>query len=420
MPYFIGGVTADHKRLIARRPEEFKSINGVDLLTGHRVLSIDATGHRVRVADLERAREFDVTYTRLLVSTGARAFVPPVDGTGLEGVFTLRRLDDSIRLKAFLDSRRPARAVVVGSGPVGLEMCESFRRLGLEVTLVEMAPRVAPTLDPIVSEKVLSHLEDNGVRCFPGRAMEGIEGSGGVVRRVLLPSEAVEAGVVLLAIGVRPVTELARSAGVELGAGGAVKVDGGMRTSVEDVFAAGDCATTVNSITGEQTWLPLGSTSRKQGRAAADGMFGGPGDFPGVLGTSVVKCFDMTVGRTGLDEPGAERAGFEPISLEMDAESLHDFYPGGGTMYLKLTADRPTGRLLGCQMAGDLRAVVEKRLDVFSVAVGASMTVDQMRYLDLAYAPPYSTALDAPVIAANVFAGKISGKGCSCDYHGME
>ncbi len=420
MPYFIGGVTADHNRLIARRPEEFKSLNGVELLTGHRVVSIDAQGHRVRVADLGRAREFDVPYSRLLISTGARAFVPPVEGAGLEGVFTLRRLDDSVRLKAFVSSRRPATAVVVGSGPVGLEMCESFRRLGLEVTLVEMAPRIAPTLDPAISEKVLSHLEENGVKCLPGQAMEAIEGSDGAVRRVLLPSGAVEADAVLLAIGVRPVTELARNAGAELGAGGAVKVDGGMRTSVEDIFAAGDCATTTNSITGEEAWLPLGSTSRKQGRAAADCMFGGHGDFPGVLGTSVVKCFDMTVGRTGLGEREAERAGFEPVSLEMDAESLHDFYPGGGAMYLKLTADRPGGRVLGCQMAGDLRAAVEKRVDVFSVAIGASMTVDEMRYLDLAYAPPYSTTLDVPIVAANVLAGKISGRECSCDWHGME
>lgn len=421
MPYYISGVTADHMNLVARKPSEFKSLNDVDLLTRHRVLSIDTSERVARVADLEGGSEFDAPFTALLIATGASAIVPPIEGVDLEGVFTLRKLADSVRIKEFLEERRPARALIVGGGPIGLEMCESFRRLGLEVTLVDMAEQVAPMMDPEMAARVESRLGDHGVECMLGRRLEAIEGDGeGRVRRIVLDSGAVEGDLVLLAIGVRPVTSLAVEAGVELGARGAIRVDSRMRTNLEGVFSAGDCATTTHAITEAEAWIPLGSTSRKMGRVAADNMFGGDVEFSGVQGTAVVKCFDMTVGRTGLSEREASASGFEPISLEMEAESLHDYYPDRGTMWLKLTADKRSGRLLGAQMAGDMRAIVEKRLDILSVAIAASMNADDLQYLDLAYAPPYSTATDVPIIAGNVLSGKISGKACSCTDFGLE
>jgi NADPH-dependent 2,4-dienoyl-CoA reductase/sulfur reductase-like enzyme len=224
----------------------------------------------------------------------------------------------------------------------------------------------------------------------------------------------------LLGIGVRPVTEIAAAAGVELGVKGAIRVDACMRTNLNDVYAAGDCSTTTNTVTGDETWLPLGSTSRKQGRLAADNMFGSELEFPGVQGTSVVKCFDLTVGRTGLNETEAQDAGFDPAVLSVKSDSLHKYYPGGGAMTLKLFADRNGGRLLGAQIVGDVSSVAEKRLDVLAVALGAGMTVEDLQYLDLAYAPPYSTAVDLPVIAGNVMNGDIRGKICRCDPEGLE
>ncbi|MHB8896378.1 MAG: FAD-dependent oxidoreductase [Candidatus Geothermincolia bacterium] len=421
MPYFISGVTADHQDLVARRPVEFKQINDVDLLTRHRVLAIDAGNRTVRVADLEGGSEFDAPYTRLLVSTGARAFVPPFEGTGLSGVFTLRKLADSIRIKEFLRARKPRRAVIVGAGPIGLEMCESLRTLGLEVTLVELAPQVIPMMDADMAARVQQRLEEEGVNCILGQGLKEISGdSEGAVRDVVTESGAIAADLVLLAIGVRPVSELAADAGVELGAGGAIRIDKHMRTSVEGIFSAGDCATTTHLITGRETWIPLGSTARKQGRAAGDNLFGGDTEFRGVQGTAVVKCFDLTVGRTGLNEREASGAAFDPVSIDMEAESLHTYYPGRGTMFLKLTADRGTGRILGAQVVGELSSVAEKRLDVLAVAVNRGMTADDLQYVDLAYAPPYSTATDVPVIAGNVMFSKLSGKTCSCNESGLD
>jgi NADPH-dependent 2,4-dienoyl-CoA reductase/sulfur reductase-like enzyme len=421
MPYFISGVTADHNDLVARQPSEFKKLNDVDVLTRHRALGIDAANHTVRIADLEGGSEFEAHYTRLLISTGARAFVPPLDGVSLEGVFTIRRLADSIRIKKFVKDRHPTRAVIVGAGPIGMEMCESFRGIGLEVTLLEMSEQVMPFMDADMAARVQASLEEEGVNCMLGQGLTGIEGDpSGSVKSVGTDAGSIAADIVLLGIGVRPESELGAQAGVELGARGALRIDGHMKTNVPDVYAAGDCATTTHAITGTETWIPLGSTSRKQGRAAADNMFGADVEFRGVQGTAVVKCFDLTVGRTGLDEREAAAAGFEPTSVDIEAESLHEYYPGRGAMFLRLVADRPTGRLLGAQIVGEMSSVAEKRLDVLSVAISARMSADDLQYLDLAYAPPYSTAIDTPIIAGNVLASKLQGKICSCTGAGLD
>ena len=420
MPYFIGGVTADHHNLVARTPAEFKSMNDIDVLTRHEVLSIQAEDHTVTVRDLSSGREFEVPYTRLLLTTGADAVVPPVEGAGLEGVFTLRRLEDSVRIKEFISGHRPRRSVIVGGGPIGMEMCEALAALGLEVTVVEAAGQVMPYLSPEMASKVQARIEAEGVSCVLGQKVEGIEADGrGGLRGVATAAGDIAADLVLMAVGVRPSTRLASDAGVELGVKGAVKVDGRMRTSVEDIFAAGDCATTSDTITGLETWVPLGSTSRKQGRVAADSMFGGSSEFLGVQGTSVVKCFDLTIGRTGLDQKQATDAGFLPAVVEIEADSLHEYYPGRDSMSLKLLADGESGRLLGAEIVGRVRSIAEKRLDILAVAIGVGMTADDLQYVDLAYAPPYSTAVDVPIIAANVMTAKIRGSGCGCDTHGL-
>jgi NADPH-dependent 2,4-dienoyl-CoA reductase/sulfur reductase-like enzyme len=421
MPYFISGVTADHNDLVARRPEEFKEQNGIDVMRRHRALGIDTANHTARITDLESGRERDVDYTKLLISTGASSFVPPVDGIDATGVFTLRRLSDSIMIKQFISGNGPRRAVIVGSGPIGVEMCESFRRLGMEVSLIELADQVLPIVDGDVAGRVQRVLESEGVDCQLGQQMLGVEVDGkGRATGVVLGSRVVPADIVLMALGVRPLSRIASEAGIELGTRGAIRVDSGMRTSAPDIYAAGDCATTTNVLTGEEAWIPLGSTARKQGRVAAESMFGGEAAFPGVQGTAVVKCFDLTVGRTGLDEGAAEKAGFDPVTVHLEAESLHSYYPGRGEMYLKMTADRRTGRVLGAQVAGELRSVAEKRLDILAVAISCGMRAEDMRYLDLAYAPPYSTAMDIPVIAADVMASKLGGARCSCDSSGLE
>lgn len=421
MPYFIGGVTGDHRSLVARTPEQFRARNGVEVLTRHRAEKIDPVNKRVRVRDLEGGSEFWSSYSRLLLSTGASPFVPSIPGTDLSGVFTLRSLEDSLAIRDFLKSARPRRAVIVGAGPIGMEMCEAFSAAGLEVAVVEMAETVMPLLDPEISSLVRSHLEARGVTCLTGGSVTSLEGDGeGSVRRVVTSSEELEAEIVLLAIGIRPVTDIAVDAGVELGTRGAIRVDAGLRTNLPDIFAAGDCATTRNSVTSEETWIPLGSTSRKQGRLAADNIFGAGLEFPGVQGTSVVKVFDLTAGRTGLGETEAQNSGFETESITFEAEAVPKYYGHTGTITMKLVAERPTGRVLGAQVAGDVPAVAEKRLDVLAVAVAARFTSSDLQYLDLAYAPPYSTAVDVPIVAGNLMTAKISGKPCTCDSEGLE
>ncbi len=414
-------MTADHRELIARTPEEFREKNGITVLTGHRVTSIDAGGATVEVEDLSSGRRFTDGYTRLLISTGAFAFVPPIEGAGLEGCFTLRRLEDGLSIKRFIKERGPARAVVIGAGPIGVEMCEAFRILGLDVTVVELADRVLPFMDPDMAAKVQGELEREGVRCMLGTRLESFEGgTDGRVRRVATSGGELDCDIAVLGIGIKPSSELAERAGAAIGARGAIKVDSTLATTLPAVYAAGDCATTTDRVTGAETWVPLGSTSRKQGRAAAANMFGARQEYPGVVGTALVKCFDLTVGRTGLDEEEARQAGFEPESISIEAESLHDYFPGGGKMDIKLVADRAGGRLLGAQVLGELAAVPERRLDVFAVAITERLSAEELQYLDLAYAPPYSTAIDPAIIAGNIICSKIHGKECACGPHGLE
>lgn len=408
MPYYISGVTAEHTSLVARTPEEFKSQNDVDMLTGYRALEVDPERHTVKIRRLATGQESASSYSKLLITTGADAIVPPVEGTGLTGVFTLRKLADSVRLKDYIVDASPSRAVIVGAGPIGLEMCEAFLALGIGVTLIEAAPQVMPLIEPGLASMVQGRLAEEGVECVLGQVVTGIAGDAkGTVREVETAGGRFAADIVLMAIGVRPATGLAEGAGVELGARGAIRVDGGMRTSIEDIYAAGDCATTTHAMTGREVWLPLGSTSRKQGRAAADSMYGPGAEFGGVQGTAVVKCLDLTVGRTGLSEKESADAGHEPVTIEMEAESLLDYYPDGGTMSLVMVADRPTGRVLGAQLVGRISSVAEKRLDILAVAIGAGLTADDLQYLDLAYAPPYSAAVDVPIIAGNLMVGRL-------------
>jgi len=421
MPYYIGGVTAEATDLVVRTPAEFLEKNQVVIKTRHRVELIDHENRRIRVRDLTDDGEIWAPYTRLLISTGADAFVPHIQGAGLEGVFPLRKLKDSIEIMKFLKREKPRKAAVVGAGPIGMEMCEAFRKLDIDTTVIELAPQVMPSIDPELATLVQSAVEKEGVHCRLKSGLDAVlSDRRGKVAAVSTTSGEVEADIVLMAIGIRPSVKLASDAGVELGAKGAIRVDEKMRTSIEGVFAAGDCATNVNRVNGAETWIPLGSNARKQGRVAGETMFGGGATFPGVVGTSIVKVFDTTVGRTGLSKAEVVESGFDPVEVEMDARTHHDYYHAGGLINLHMIADRESGTLLGAQLVGEWDAAVDRRLDVFAMALTARMTAADMQYADLAYAPPYSIATDIPIIAANLAEGKLGGPGCSCDSSGLE
>ncbi|MBC7230417.1 MAG: FAD-dependent oxidoreductase [Actinobacteria bacterium] len=420
LPYFIGGYSPNWRRLLARLPEEFESRQDIRVFLRHRVNEIDPENKRVRVADLEGVSELSIPYDRLIIATGAAPFVPLLPGRDLEGVFVLRSLTHALEMKSFIDLQAPHRAVIVGGGAIGLEMCEALRRLGMEVHLVELADHVLPPLDADLAGKLGAHLEANGVAMHLGAGVEGILGSNNAVAGVATTRGELEADMVLLAIGIRPLSDLARRAGIELGARDAIRVDEAMRTSVPDILACGDCATARHLVSGAETWIPLGSTARKQGRAAAETASGGEGRFPGVLGTFVLKAFEMTAGKTGLSEAEAREAGMEARSVTLEDAVLPGYYRGGGRMTARVTVEEKTGRILGAQVVGDLPAVVEKRLDVFAVCVSAGLTAGDLSSLDLAYAPPYSHPLDIPIVAGNLAEARVLGRECTCDLEGLE
>ena len=420
LPYFIGGYSPNWRKLLARVPDEFESKQNIRVFLRHRVNSIDPEKKTVLVADLEGVSEFHREYDVLIIATGASPVIPPLEGLDLQGIFPLRTLTHALEIKAFIDRHAPQRVVVMGAGAIGLEMCEAFHKLGMEVHLVDVAERVLPPVDPDISSRVASHLEGHGVKLHLGTKVEGFLGTRGHVSAVSTSVGDIAAELVLVSVGIRPASDLARRAGLELGARDAIRVDEGMRTSHPDILACGDCATTRHLVTGEETWIPLGSTARKQGRVAAETAAGNRASFPGVQGTFILKVMDLAVGKTGLSLQEARQAGLEAEEMALEDSSLPGYYRGGGRMYLKVVVDKGRGRVLGAQVVGDYEAQVDKRLDIMATAVRAGLTASDLSSLDLAYAPPFSHPLDLPVVAGNLVEARILGRACSCNPEGLE
>lgn len=419
LPYFIGGFSPNWRKLLARLPRQFESKQNIHVFLRHRVNDIDPENKTVRVVDLEGVSEFQRGYDKLVVATGASPFVPPLPGKDLDGVFVLRSLTHALEMKSFIDLRAPHRAVIVGGGAIGLEMCEALRRLGMEVHLVELMDQILPPLDADMAAGLAGHLQDMGVKLHLGAKVEGLEGRE-AVERVSTSDGDIVTDMVLLSVGIRPASGLVERAGAELGAKGAIKVDRHMRTSLPGILACGDCAVTHHLISGRETWIPLGSTARKQGRVAAETVAGNEAAFPGVQGTFILKVFDKTAGKTGLSLEEAAEAGFEAETASLEDSSLPGYYKGGGKMSVRMTVEKPSGRLLGAQVVGDYASQADKRLDVFATAVRSGLTATDLTSLDLAYAPPFSNALDLPIVGGYLAEARVLGKPCFCTVDGLE
>jgi NADPH-dependent 2,4-dienoyl-CoA reductase/sulfur reductase-like enzyme len=403
LPYLLSGVVEDRVALVARTPEQFAE-KGVDVRVRHRVERIDPESKKLSVRALESDEVFEDAYDRLVIATGARAVVPPIPGADLEGVFKLRFLTDADEIKRYMEERPPKRAAVVGGGYIGLEVAENLCRLGMEVSLIEAEERVALAYGPEVAGRVEEHLEENGVGVYTGAKVEGFGGDGHV-ESVRFGDGEMAADLVVVGIGAEPRVELAEEAGVELGVSGAILVDGHMRTSLPDVWAAGDCVETVNLVSGERAWVPLGDTANQMGRVAGTNAATGEDtlEFPGILGTGIFKVFELGVGKTGLSEKEAEEAGFETVSAAVETMDRADYYPGVGEVFLKLIAERPTGRLIGAEAAG---YGADKLTDICATAIWGKLAYPDLVNLDLAYAPPYGPALSPVVQAATVLSGE--------------
>jgi NADPH-dependent 2,4-dienoyl-CoA reductase/sulfur reductase-like enzyme len=404
MPYLIAGDVPDYRDLIARTPEQMAK-QGVQVHVRHEVTAIDPDAHAVTVRDLEGEREFTRRYDELVIATGARALRPPVPGSELDGIYLLRSLEDGIalqRLFAEPGERRPRRAVILGGGYVGVEMAESLRRLGLAVTMLVRSGQVMrKTLDDDVRallEEELARHEVAVVQAQPA-AFEG----DGWVKAVVTADGRYPCDVVLLGVGVRPAgAPLAEMAGVALGETGAIATDDHMRTNVPDVYAAGDCAEAFHLVTGRPAYIPLGSTANKQGRVAGTNAAGGEATFDGVVGTMVVRGFDLAVARTGLTAAEARALGYAVRAPMIKAMNRPHYMPGATPIHVKLVVDDETDRLLGGQIVG--HDGVAKRIDVLATALHHRLTVADLQRLDLSYAPPFAPVWDPILVAANVAA----------------
>ena len=387
MPYYIGSEVENAEELTPRDPAFFKSKYNVDIHTLHEVLAISPDTKSVTVKNLTTGNVFADHYDKLVIATGARATVPPIRGVNGRHVFTLRNINDMNLIKAFIDTNRPRSAVIVGTGFIGLEVCENLKGLDMEVTLLEKLPQVTPGLDSDMAIYVQDHIEKNGIAVLTGVSIAEITENS----VVLSDGKAIKADMVLVSTGVRPNTELAAAAGIELGVAGAIRVNTKMQTSQSDIYACGDCTEQFHQVTGKPIYRPLGSTANKTGRIAGDSMTDGNLEFRGILGTGIFKIFDMTVAQTGLSEREALEQGYN-VAVCHNIKPNKPEYMGGKEMTIKGIADKVSGRLLGAQIVGF--EGVDKRIDVFVTAITFKAKVEDLFHLDLAYAPPFSTTKD--------------------------
>jgi NADPH-dependent 2,4-dienoyl-CoA reductase/sulfur reductase-like enzyme len=399
IPFLVGGQVDDAAQLVARRPEEFRAL-GVDARTRHEVVAVDLGRRAVQVRALDAGRTVWEPFDQLVVATGARPRRPAVPGADADGIHGIQRLDDGIALVDAL--RSPAegghRAVVVGAGYIGLEIAEALVIRGIPTTLVDAHSQPMSTLDPDMGALVADAIRGEGVELALGERLSGFEVAGRRVTAVAVGDRTIPADIVVLGLGVDPEVDLARAAGIELGDAQGIRVDPRMRTSADDVWAAGDCVEVLHRVTGQHLSIPLGTHANKQGRVAGIDCTGGDATFPGVVGTAVSKICAYEVARTGLTEAEAARAGFDAEAFRVEATTRAGYFPGAGPITVKLVVERGTTRVLGGQIIG--REGAAKRIDVLAVAVWNEMTAEDVVGLDLSYAPPFSPVWDPVQVAA--------------------
>ena len=408
LPYFVGDVITDERKLLVASRELFRSRFAIDVFTEHEVVAIDRAARTIRVRDLRSGEERDERFDALVLSPGAAPFVPPAPGVGLPGVFVVRTIPDAHRIRAWIAERSPTEAVVVGGGFIGLEMAENLVHRGLKVTVIEKLPQVMPPLDPEMAATVAAQLQERGVALRLGEGFQAIEARDGrlVVRTDL--QQELTADLVILALGVRPEVGLARMAGLQLGARGGLVVDAQMRTSDPDIYAVGDAIEVHDVVVGQEVILPLAGPASRQGRVAADAIAGRPTRFRGVQGTAIVEVLGVTVATTGASEKGLRRAGQTDYGVVWLHPGHHaGYYPGAKPIHLKVIYALGDGRLLGAQAVGS--EGVDKRVDVLATMIQLGGTVHDLAEAELCYAPQFGAAKDpinvAGMMAANALAG---------------
>ncbi|HNR89669.1 MAG TPA: FAD-dependent oxidoreductase [Spirochaetota bacterium] len=399
MPYYIAGQIADSNELIAVDRDEFVAKRNVDITNGAEAVRVDFDAREVviRVGSEERAYGF----RKLVIATGARAFRPPLRGIDAPDVFFLRNLSDGIAIKTRLAEKRPKRIVTIGGGFIGLELAEAFRGLGIETVIVERMESVAMSMSPVIRERIITTLQKNGVTLVTGAEINAIVEAGGALG-VVTGAGTFDADMVVISTGVVPNTEFLIASPLAFDSRKAIVVNGKSETNLPGVYAAGDCATVRHLVTGKDVYMPLGSTANKQGRVAGLQVAGVASEvFPGIVGSQFVKIFDLEVGKTGLNAADAEREGVPAESVTATWRSRAGYCPKAQKIFMTLTINADTRHVIGAELAGTDGAAL--RTNVVAAAIAARMTIDELAYLDLGYAPPFSPVWDPVNAAAQKF-----------------
>lgn len=403
LPYYIGGVITEKSALTLQTPQSFKTRFNVEVRTFNEAVNIDPSAKTVTVKNLLNGETYEETYDDLVISPGAAPIKPNIEGIESENVFTLRNIPDTFRIKRFMEENSPKTAVVVGGGYIGIEMAENLAEAGLKVSVVELSDHLIASLDGDMAADLHRYLRSKGIDLYLSNGVTAIRGD-----RIVLQNGECQADMVLLSVGVRPETELARKCGISLNDRGSIIVNRRMQTNIPHIYAVGDAVETEDFITKKPAFIPLAGPANKQGRIAADNIAGYPTEYTGTQGSAVLKVFDMTVATTGLNEKNARLAGIDYDKTYIFSAPHATYYPGGTNMSIKVLWDKNTHKLLGAQIVGF--DGVDKRLDVFATAIRLGASVTDLTTLELCYAPPFGSAKD-PVnmigfVAENIISGK--------------
>ena len=391
LPYYIGGVIEDKEDLTLQTPESFFRRFRIVAKVNHEVTDIDVQNKEVHVTDLKTGTSFTETYDKLILSPGAKPILPDFY-TENERTFTLRTVEDTLKIRAFVEQKQPKTAVVIGGGFIGLEMAENLAELGIKTTIVQRSNHLLPTVDCDIASFIHANFRHHGVQLLLNTNTNKMSITGEQVSLDLDNGSNISADMVVLAVGVTPENTLAKKIGLELGVKGAIKVNAKMETSIPDIYAVGDAVEVKHFITDKDSVISLAGPANKQGRIVADNICGINSEYKGSQGSSVIKLFDMTVATTGINEQQAKANGIEYEKVILTQNSHAGYYPGATAMTVKLIFEKATYKILGAQIVG--YDGVDKRIDVIATAIRAGMKADELKDLDLAYAPPYSSAKD--------------------------
>ncbi len=417
LPYYLGGTIQDRAALTLQTPESFKARFNIDVRVFSEAVSIQPDNKTITIHNHNTGEEYEESYDSLILSMGADAAMPPIPGIDSKKVFTVRNIPDTVAVKTYIEEHQAKKAVVAGGGFIGLEVAENLRDLGMDVTLVEMADQVIPSIDADMAAQVHGHMRQKGLHLLLGSALQKIEDTETGVS-LTVNGETIDADLLVMAIGVRPTSEIAVKAGLPANAKGALIVNSAMETGVDGIYAVGDLIEITHFVTGEKGYIPLAGPANKQGRIAADNICGIPSRYTGTQGSSILKVFDLAVASTGITEKTAKALHLNYEKSFTFSANHATYYPGATNMSIKTIFEKDTGKILGVQIVGN--DGVDKRCDVFATAIRAGMTAKDLTELELCYAPPFGSAKDPVNMAGYVIENMMSGLVKTFHWHDIE